>query len=360
VELGADVQAVRGHPSRVARLSRFTARAIDRGLLSALTSPARIPSLEACLRVRGEAERARELYLGEGHLHALPSAPPRPNLVRRRHVGPYEQLSFPSAYGLSDRDLAGERWRAFPGNDHAHAWVLRHERGADRPWLFCLHGLLTGRPLMDFPAFRVGQLHRELGLNLVMPVLPLHGPRRHRDVSISALASFELVDTFHGLRQAVWDVRCMIAWARSQGATRIGLYGMSVGAYVSALVASLEELEVLIAGIPLVDIPDLIEHHVPLDDARRQALLSPAVRELFGAISPLVLEPRVPVERRAIYAGSDDLVTTAHQAERLRRHWKRPSVHWFPGAHVSFFWAPTVAPYVAERLRAADFVAKRR
>src|SRR5207253_242863 len=114
-----------------------------------------------------------------------------------------------------------------------------------------------GLPFMDFGAFDVGQLHDELGYNLVLPLLPLHGHRKParapgRSGAGDAFLSFDLVNTVHGLAQAVWDVRRIIGWVRAQGATSVGLFGVSLGAYVAALVAGVVDgLDRIVAGIPV-------------------------------------------------------------------------------------------------------------
>ena len=114
----------------------------------------------------------------------------------------------------------------------------------------------------------------------------------------------------------------------------------------------------MIAGIPLCDIPDLFVHHAPLDqrqEAEEHGVLGVRTRELFELVSPLSVTPRTKLENRFIFAGSDDKVSTAEQAERLWEHWGQPGIRWFAGGHVSFFWSSEVAPFVDHRLHKAGF-----
>lgn len=106
--------------------------------------------------------------------------------------------------------------------------------------------------------------------------------------------------------------------------------------------------------------PDLLDQHAAIDPVLVDTLLGRPLRALYRLISPLEIEPTAPTANRGIYAGSDDLVTTAEQAERLWHHWGRPDVHWYAGGHVSFFWSPSVPVFVARRLREAHFAAKAR
>ena len=51
----------------------------------------------------------------------------------------------------------------------------------------------------------------------------------------------DVMDDVHATAQAVWDIRRLLSWIRSQEPeSRIGLNGMSLGGYIAALVASLE------------------------------------------------------------------------------------------------------------------------
>src|SRR5690606_6600666 len=130
-----------------------------------------------------------------------------------------------SGYEPHDGEPGRERWLSYAPCRTGHAWVLRHREattanGEPRPWLVCIHGYQMGTPIVDFGAFRPAWLARRLGLNLVLPVLPIHGPRRIRRVSGDGFLAGELLDTVHALAQAAWDLRRIVSWVRAQGVTR--------------------------------------------------------------------------------------------------------------------------------------------
>ncbi len=245
-------------------------------------------------------------------------------------------------------------------NRTAHAWVLRHPGDEPRPWLVCLHGFGTGTPLMDIPGFRARRLHRKLGLNLVFPTLPLHGRRRAGRISGEGFMSYDLVDGVHAMAQTMWDTRRILSWVRAQGPERIGVYGISLGGYSAALLATLEaDLHGVIAGIPPTDFPALFEHHSPraLDKrARRYNLVGDTAADVHRVISPLVNQPRVAFERRYVYAGLGDRMATPAQAYRLWDHWGRPRISWYAGNHVGYLWSGKVNRFVAESLLDAGLV----
>ena len=344
-------------------LARVTGRSVDRLVIAALSRPHRYPDTGDLKRVGEEIAAAHALYR-DGHpaapsaFHAAPPLLESPKTQSVWHPSMrFEWLSFDSEYLARESDPAAKRWNRYDRNDVCHAWVARHT-GAERPWLICLHGLGTGGPYYDFTGFRVDMLHHELGLNVLMPVLPLHGPRKPASMPIASLLSFELLDAFHGVSQAIWDTRRLIQWARAQGATKIGLYGLSMGSYIAAMLSGLENVDLVIAGIPICDIPDLFLHHAPVDqrqEAEEKGVLGVHTRELFELVSPLSVRPHTTRENRFIFAGSDDEVSTPEQAERLWEHWEQPGIRWFAGGHVSFFWSSEVASFVEHRLHRSGF-----
>jgi hypothetical protein len=344
-------------------MARFTGRSIDRLFLTAMSRPDRYPGPGDLGRVGDEILAAHALYRdgrpgAPSAFHAAPPMLESPSIEPAWHPSMrFEWLSFESGYSANPNDPSAERWNTYDRNHIGHAWVARHS-GPERPWLICLHGLGTGGPYADFAGFRAEMLHHELGLNLLMPVLPLHGPRKPAALPVASLLSFDLLDAFHGVSQAVWDTRRLIQWARAQGATKVGLYGLSMGSYVSALLSGLDPVDIVIAGIPVCDIPDLFVHHAPLDqrqEAEDKGVLGIHTRELFELVSPLSVTPHTTLENRFIFAGSDDKVSTPEQAERLWEHWGQPGIRWFAGGHVSFFWSSEVAPFVDHRLHKAGF-----
>ena len=79
----------------------------------------------------------------------------------------------------------------------------------------------------------------------------------------------DYVQMVHLFANATYDVRSLVRWLRARGAAQVGLYGISLGAYVAALVAALEDdLACVIAGIPAVDFPNLARDNESLVDAR--------------------------------------------------------------------------------------------
>jgi alpha/beta superfamily hydrolase len=152
----------------------------------------------------------------------------------------------------------------------------------------------------------------------------------------------------------VWDTRRVLAWVRAQGAPAVGIYGMSLGAYVGASVAGVEDVDLIVGGVPICDVPELFAGHCPpalLPLAERHGLIDERARELLRAASPLALPVRTEPAARHLYAGRGDRMATPAQARRLWEHWDRPDILWYPGGHVSFAWSRSVASYVARTVQ---------
>jgi dienelactone hydrolase len=222
----------------------------------------------------------------------------------------------------------------------------------------CVHGYQMGRPLYDFTAFPPRWLHRGLGLNLLLPVLPLHGPRTVGWRSGDGFLGADVLDTVHAEAQAIWDIRRMLSWVRAEGATEIGVYGVSLGGYNAALLASLDEgLDRAIAGIPASDFARLFFRHRPTLEVRRaveRGIDEGCVADVLRVVSPLALAPRVPRERRFLFGAAADRIVPPEQVLDLWRHWERPRIEWYPGAHVSFGVHAEVRALVEEGLRAGS------
>ncbi len=281
----------------------------------------------------------------------------RPGLAPTR----FEHLSWDSGFEPHLGEPGGERWQAHPTNGTAHAYVMRHD--APRPWLVCVHGFAMGSPLVNLFAFPARFLHERLGLNLIFPILPLHGPRAAGRMSGGEVLSPDYLRMVLLFAQAVWDVRRALSWVRAQGGEAVGLYGISLGAYVSSLVSSLEEdLRCVVAGIPAVDFANLARDNEPWIMRRYDrdfALDWQLVRAITHVVSPLAFQPRIPRDGRFIYAGVADRVARPDQARALWRHWDRPAIHWFQGGHILGLRDRGIPSFVKKALLETDLLPAR-
>ena len=328
-----------------------------------LRHPELLPKESDCASAAADIERLRDLFDREGWLERPADYhrdPPPPHDLEawsehRAGLG-FEHVAFSSGWEPSPLEPGWARWMAHEANQTVHASVSRVPGRHHRSWLVCAHGLGMGNnPAMDLRAFRASQLARR-GINVVVPVLPLHGPRASGRARGEDLMTIDMVDSMHGVAQAAWDVRRIIRWLREeQGAEQVGVIGYSLGGLVASIVASLEDdLACVIAGIPVVDLPHLVRRHSPPDIARladTSGVLGPSADEVHRVVSPLAMDCKVPFDRRFIFAGLADRMSTFGHARRLWLHWDRPAFETYAGGHVGFFWSPAVKRFVDDALR---------
>lgn len=272
----------------------------------------------------------------------------------------YQHLRFESGWSPHPGEPGAARYAGYEANETAHVRILSHP-GEPRPWIVCTPGFRMGQARVDFAGFNVRWLHRELGLNVAIPVLPFHGPRQVGRRGGDGFLTGDVLDTIHAQAQAVWDVRRLIGWLRRAGAETIGLYGVSLGAYTSGLLASVEDdLDCVIAGVPACDWVTLVSGHTPKSLLRASERLGfpwLALRQILRVVSPLALHSRVPRERSFVFAGTSDRLAPPEQAALLWKHWGRPRIAWYVGSHVSYLVEPVVTRLVREALQTSGLVA---
>ena len=304
------IPAVRLTPSLVGHV------VMDESIMAMAVGPNRFPRRADYHRVGDELARAHALFTERGWLedpasyHQTPTPLEEPAVTRGWALGrSYERLWWPSGYEPHLGVPGTDRWLAFDANRTASAWVLRH-RDRSRPWIVCIHGFGTGSTFMDLVSFRAARLHDRLGVNVASIVLPVHGARRPSRISGEEFLGFELMNSVHGLTQSLWDVRRLLTWVRRQDPDGVGVFGVSLGGLITALVAGFEDdLDLALAGVPIVDFPGLIEHHAPRHLHLRSIehnILNGTAQDVHRVVSPLALPTATPPAARAIFAGLGD------------------------------------------------------
>ncbi len=168
---------------------------------------------------------------------------------------------------------------------------------------------------------------------MVLFVLPLHGDRR-----VTGRPKFPSSDpriTIEGFRQMVWDFRALRSHLVERGAPAVGVMGMSLGGYSTALLATLvSELSFAVPFIPLASIADFARDGDRLvgtaSQRRRQHEL---LEEALAVVSPLSRSAVVPPGGRLVVAARADRITPPTHAKRLAEHLEAP-LEVFTGGHI--------------------------
>lgn len=335
-----------GAPEPPADFRTWAKAALDEALIGYFLSLAKLPTGAEAEKLTRDAAVMEAVLVQRGWLddpasfHGRPTAPDdaRVKPARFRDFD-YQRLRFTSGFQPHPEVPGAALWASYVPNRECVASVFRQPTGG-RPWLLCIHGYRMGTKYFDLRLFAPHILHRRLGLNVVMPTLPLHGPRRIGRQSGDQYLDGDPLDLLHAQTQALWDLRRTIAWIRAQEPdARIGVLGYSLGGYNAALLATHEPgLDFVISGIPVADFATVLWQHVPIPLRRyfeSEELTRERYQKLLHVVSPLALPPKLPAERLHLFAGSADRVVPPVQPLKLSTHWQRP-VHWFPGAHLTF------------------------
>ncbi len=225
-------------------------------------------------------------------------------------------------------------------NSHVHARVWKHNQGA-KGTLVAVHGWSMGDQRINSLAFLPG-LFYQLGLDVVLFELPYHGrrqPKEFKKQSESLFPSADLVRTNEAIGQAIFDLRQLSMYLQSRGYSNIGCLGMSLGAYIAALWASLEKLSFCVPTVPLSSMSELawqiISHKPEFKELCKAGLDGALLQQVFFVHSPLSHAVLLEPSKLLIVAGIGDQVLPPRQPRLLWEHWKKPRMLWFGGGHAA-------------------------
>ena len=247
-------------------------------------------------------------------------------------------LTFASTYRPFVSSYA-EELASYNANLTVHA---RYYCGAEpAPTIICLHGWGGGAFWLEERAFVVSYLRR-IGLDVVLFQLPFHGERTPKQAvrSGALFPSAHVVRTNEAFGQAIHDLRALALHLKQRGAPAVGVTGMSLGGYTTALWASVDPtLAFAIPMIPAVSMSELMWRHGSRSPSRRLANKLGVDRELLddamAVHAPLTRRVKLDKKRLLVVAGRGDRITPPDQARKLAAHWGDVPLYWFPGGHLA-------------------------
>ena len=218
--------------------------------------------------------------------------------------------------------------------DVNHTAIVRLYRHTDRPRpaIVLIHGYLGGNFAIEEVAFPVRWLF-DRGLDVVLAVLPHHGPRGMRGKR-PLLPHSDPRITIESFRHGIVDLRTLVALLRARGAPAVGAMGMSLGGYTSALLATVDPIDFVVPMIPLASIADFArdgDRLVGTATQRREQY--EALERAHCVVSPLWRPSKVDPEHALVIAGSGDRITPPSHAEKLAQH-LGARLHVFEGGHL--------------------------
>jgi pimeloyl-ACP methyl ester carboxylesterase len=205
--------------------------------------------------------------------------------------------------------------------------------------VIALHGFTMGQPAVDAHVLMAAQWY-EVGFDVVLPTLPCHGVRAPQESRYSGehFGSWHVGCLNECVRQAVYDLHILKSWLAERSAAPIGLVGLSLGGYLTALAAGLfPDLAFVIPLAAPVCLAALPLRLFEAEAGESAPLALAALRRAYRVHSPLTYPLAVPNERVLIVAGRGDRIVPPEHPYRLWRHWGRPPIHWFSGSHTAPF-----------------------
>jgi pimeloyl-ACP methyl ester carboxylesterase len=260
-----------------------------------------------------------------------------------------ELLRFKTPYRALNASFRSEYDRARNHTVAAHHW--RHESGP-RKTLCVIHGFGASPVWFNSLFFSLKSFFAE-GWDVLLYTLPFHGRRGGRLVP-------DGIDMFgagaarihEAVIEAVFDFRILLDHLARCGAPRVGVTGLSLGGYISALLAAVDErLDFVIPNAPVAWMPALVSSWLPANlvvgtGRRLLGIPDELLARSFALHSPLSYPAVVPRRRLMIVRGLGDKLAPPEQAAMLWRHWGRPRMHSSAGSHLLHFGR---SAYLAER-----------
>ncbi len=213
-----------------------------------------------------------------------------------------------------------------------------HEHRPDRPTIVAVHGWTMGDQRVNSLAFVPG-LFFTLGCNVALIELPFHGRRApdHDSSSSPLFPSADAVRTCIAMAHAIYDLRLLAGYLRGRGSSAISCVGMSLGAYVAALWASLDRLQRVALLVPLVSMGDmawrLLKDSQTVYQGASAGVTRPFLVDLFSDHSPLVRPPATPQASILVVGGRGDHLVPREQIALLRQRWSSATFLWAHGGH---------------------------
>jgi pimeloyl-ACP methyl ester carboxylesterase len=255
-----------------------------------------------------------------------------------------------------------ERYRAHKRNNTAWAQYWRHDDGP-RPTIVVIHGFMADPYWVNSRFLALPWFYKQ-GYDILLYTLPHHGRRAATLAPFSGHGYFAngISHINETVAHSIFDLRIFVDYLRRQGADKIGVTGISLGGYTTALAASvIDGLEFAIPNVPVVSLVDLIFQWFPAGPIVKAGLRIADIsirdaRHTMAVHCPLTYTPKLPRERLMIIGGAGDRLAPPKHSRLLWDHWDRCRIHWFPGNHVIHLDQGKYLKEMASFMRSVDFV----
>jgi len=251
---------------------------------------------------------------------------------------PTPQLVFRSARDFEFTSPLTSRWAA---NNRVRGKLFRAGRDWQRrPSVILLHGWNAELQYRWQFQFLGAQLARA-GVNAATFQLPYHGRRRPCEPgAIQNFISYDLLHMLEATRQSLADARALMMWLASQGSPTVGVWGISLGAWLAGLLISADaRAKFAVLLTPIASVEQAIDG-LAFCESIRSSLQKTSVR-----LDPLNLASHHPLPARAnilIVEAQYDVFAPAQTVENLWQAWGKPEIWRLPHGHISILLSPLI------------------
>jgi pimeloyl-ACP methyl ester carboxylesterase len=334
-------------PSFAARVAARAASALDEAFLTVIDVEGSRQAKHTISKFSHEERVAllgdiARVYEADGLFDSFVGAPPLP--APRVTLVSDEPGAFGRAQRTRTLDLSWES-----------AWVVRHDGvrakfesrvpnrtaharlisgGERRPAVVVIHGYMGGQWAFEERQWQVGALLRA-GLDVALFTLPFHAKRSDRVGIAPIFPSGDPRFNNEAFGQAASDARALVAHLLEAGSPAVGVMGVSLGGYLTSLLATVEPRLAFAAPIiPLASLADFAQARGRLGESDAEAtVLHGALERATRIVSPLARPLLVPKECVLVVAAEGDRVTPVAHARRIAEHFGA-DLHLLAGGHL--------------------------
>jgi hypothetical protein len=258
------------------------------------------------------------------------------------HFAALEASDTPLAHSIRSLNACEDRLgiqvryaHARPENQTMHARWFKHRAGP-RACAVILHGYLGGTLAVEEWMWPIQALF-DRGMDVVLTVLPMHGPRTAVKDRFR-LPGFPAVDprlAVEGFRQLVHDHLTLFDYLLDSQVSSLGLMGMSLGGYSAALLSTLDpRIRFSVFYMPLASVSDFaLRTGRMVGSQQEQQEQASALDRVYRCVSPLARPSLLPQGNSLVIAGESDLITGRPHSDQLVNQFNS-AVSTFAGGHI--------------------------
>jgi dienelactone hydrolase len=253
--------------------------------------------------------------------------------------------------GPANFRFASPRPTAHAVNNVVHGRLYRcDDHWRQKPVILLLHGWNDSLNHHFYFPRHARQLNR-MGLNAATLQLPWQFDRRPRE--LGAWGNFLCADVLHTVEatlQAMADIRAFINWLTEQACPFVGLWGVSMGAWLAGLTLCHDSrIGAAVLTVPVARLDRLIEE-AAFCETIRCALQDRRVD--LHKLNLVSNRPAIARENILLVEAEHDLFVARENVEDLWRAWDKPEIWRFRSGHISVLWVPGLSNRVVRWIAA--------